>query len=100
MDCSDEAVCDREPCENGGVCHDMGDSEYKCKCMDGYTGMWFCWSKDVFILMLLFVGHLMMLIDIVTHMLIHLYLLTFAARQLGKKMKTTIIWSNTISNLI
>ena len=31
-------VCKSYPCQNHGVCHDLGGYNFKCKCKSGYTG--------------------------------------------------------------
>ncbi|XP_025082607.1 basement membrane-specific heparan sulfate proteoglycan core protein-like isoform X8 [Pomacea canaliculata] len=38
QDCGDRSVCDRDPCQNDGVCQEVSLTEYICHCHQTFTG--------------------------------------------------------------
>ena len=45
-DCGEAAACSTQPCRNGGVCEEEGPSQYRCTCLDGFTGTYINTSRQ------------------------------------------------------
>jgi hypothetical protein len=37
-DCDSMSPCDSEPCENEGMCLDLGNGTFACSCQEGFRG--------------------------------------------------------------
>ena len=37
-ECDDQSPCSRRPCRNGGMCQELGGTDYVCQCPADYTG--------------------------------------------------------------
>ncbi|XP_050423737.1 protein crumbs isoform X2 [Adelges cooleyi] len=36
--CTEVTICNSSPCQNGGSCNLIGNNQYNCSCLPGYTG--------------------------------------------------------------
>lgn len=45
QDCGDRSVCDRDPCQNDGVCQEVSLTEYICHCHQTFTGKTETWLQ-------------------------------------------------------